>query len=624
MSRFDRGRLAGLSALLLVTLALLPQAGRADIRAEVRGAYEAPQPRARLCALLGRVLPRGICEVREDSRLKLHLPELGFHRLLFPGDDRDRDRRRILRLVERLKTEHPEEAELLFVGALPLSERLRFQDGVYLDTWTGDRLNFDEAFARMAVETPDPRNFPRASLELTVGLGLFLAWYLTATEVNAPDWQYQTFPESLRAKFVTFEGWRFDDNAIHLNSPGHALAGVGYHQVARANGLSVAEGLGAALFGSIVWEVGPEWREVLSMGDVFLGGAGALSLGEASFQLGRFFRASADTPLHRVLATLFDPFTGLHLWMDGVGPEGWHRAPRLGRGGHPADIWHRVEARSGGSVTQRADPLEYRADLVLELEAEILRIPEFGRARSSHRLLRDPVRASLELSLSAGAAGVLDLLLHGNTVLLAWHEQEIGESTPRGRFGYALTLGLGADYHHATHRYAAFDDYFGAAGPLGPVVDLTLFEGPWSLRLVSELYPIFALTRALAFEAYLEDGGTQAGLPGSLAKERYYYAYGATLRERAVFHRDRVELGGEVWIHRFQNLGLLDRYQEAVRPGLDVADGVLRLRGWLAHDLSPTTRLTLLYELRRRWGVMEGRAVEAIDRRLLLLAGLNL
>ena len=110
-------------------------------------------------------------------------------------------------------------------------------------------------------EPADP-SYPRALLEMTGILSVGFLWYVTQTDI-AQDYDVNyTWP--VFRKKLTGEALGFDTNHFGTNFIGHPLGGTGYYLAARSNRLSIAESLGFAVFGSLLWEYFGEVSERVS------------------------------------------------------------------------------------------------------------------------------------------------------------------------------------------------------------------------------------------------------------------------------------------------------------------------------------------------------------------------
>ena len=130
-------------------------------------------------------------------------------------------------------------------------------------------------------------------LYTTVEIALVLAggtvWYLR----NGTDerWsravEWRSWKRKLLAHDVTF-----DTDHFNTNSVGHPLGGTAYYQIARGNGLGPGAAFLSSVLASTFWEYFVEIPEHPSLNDLILTPIGGAVIGEASYQLGRYFARS--------------------------------------------------------------------------------------------------------------------------------------------------------------------------------------------------------------------------------------------------------------------------------------------------------------------------------------------
>src|SRR5512137_954361 len=102
------------------------------------------------------------------------------------------------------------------------------------------------------------------------------------------DWQYELTCADQYRRFLTTEAIRFDSNNFITNWT-HVFAGVLYYQFARTNGWTWERSFLASTAASAFYEYVSEWREVISINDMFNTSFGAYELGEPIFQITDYF-----------------------------------------------------------------------------------------------------------------------------------------------------------------------------------------------------------------------------------------------------------------------------------------------------------------------------------------------
>ena len=158
-----------------------------------------------------------------------------------------------------------------------------------------------------------PKMTRRALLELGVVAVYSTIRYWADYHHWVEDWQYELTCEDQYRRFLTTEAIRFDSNNYVTNLT-HVIAGAFYYQMARTNYLTWKESLLAAFVSSLTYEYVSEWREVISINDMFMTSFGAVSVGEAWFQLSDDFHHSRS-PFRRVLAFM-NPINEINQFLD--------------------------------------------------------------------------------------------------------------------------------------------------------------------------------------------------------------------------------------------------------------------------------------------------------------------
>ena len=231
----------------------------------------------------------------------------------------------------------------------------------------------------------------------------------------------------------------------------HIPGGGLYYLLARSNYLDWEESLLATFVSSALYEYVSEWREVISVNDMFLTTFGGYSLGETWFQLADYFHHQSS-PLLKALGFM-NPVNKLNQWLDRKDPAshvyaqpawaslvlsaGWWRSSETGR-----------PASSSGLVA---------------LETQLIRVPEYGRPGTVRKVLRDTSLSELALAaklrgprddeshLRGGLSDEVDIF--ARVVGLSWFRQRIDEL---GR-GSSLSIGLGSALTYLRKRPTLYD-----------------------------------------------------------------------------------------------------------------------------------------------------------------------
>jgi Domain of unknown function (DUF3943) len=432
-------------------------------------------------------------------------------------------------------------------------------------------------------EEEDTFNWPRATRDLSVAMGLGVAWYVSQIEVNKRDFDFdRTFGDQFR-RLAGGDGYRFDDNDRFLNV-GHSGVGAYYHQLARVNGGSMAQAMLFDLVASSAWELTVEHREVFSVNDTITTTIGAVALGEGLFRLGDFFARSRPTVRNRLLMGVFSPARAL-TWLYGddprPGPAGFDAR------GLAADADHRL-ALSLGAVapvdTTAGDEAGWHTSLRADLE--LVDLPTYGRVGQVRHGLSGGEMTRMGLSFAGGARDMQSLAVLARSSLWGHYRQDtIG--APGGLDGHGTFLGSSTAFELSFDDTGELTDFLMAVHLIGPSADVAFYRSGWRLRLAADLYPDFAMVRPLALD---DAAQREEGVPGqSVVKHDYYYALGVTGAARAEVSYGRLRAGAAAEYSGFDAIEGLDRHQqaytspagvrhEAIVDDPDMADRRLQLR----------------------------------------------
>ncbi len=459
-----------------------------------------------------------------------------------------------------------------------------------------------------------PANWRRALVQLGIVSVYSTARYWRAYHDWIEDWQYQlTFADQYR-RFLTLEAIRFDSNAYTVNWT-HVLAGAFYYQMSRTNHVTWGESVLTAFVSSAIYEYVSEWREVISVNDMFMTTFGGYSLGETWFQLSDYFH-HRKSPVLKVLGFM-NPVNELNKWLDRKNPAS-RAAPEPGWAGLVLSAaWFRTTETGRGTFDAG----------VVGIDTQLIQTPEYGKPGTVKKIGRNISLSELVIDvvlrprqpgdehLMSGPFEEVDL--YARVVGLSSYRQRIDES---GR-GYALSLGLGSALTYLRKRATLYDDKsaqvridplpetptdfrdkMSVTHLLGPVVDWTRFGRKFKVRAVADAYVDFALMNAFAFNAYSAVQSIE-GMKTTLSYYGYHYAYGASASGRIDVDWGNLWVRGLVSGHVWDSWNGLDRFEADLTNNVSAVDTRTRFlvkAGWRLPSVP--VRAFIAVEGIRRWG----------------------
>jgi hypothetical protein len=459
-----------------------------------------------------------------------------------------------------------------------------------------------------------PKKWRRALVQLGIVAVYSTYRYWKAYHTWTEDWQFElTFADQYR-RFLTTEAIRFDSNAFVINWT-HVLGGSLYYEIARTNYLTWGESLLASFVSSGMYEYVSEWREVISVNDMFLTTFGGYSLGETWFQLSDYFH-HRKSPLLRALGFM-NPVNKFNQWLDRKNP-----ASRA----YPEPGWAGLVVSAGWWRSSETGRTPYNAGMV-NFETQLIRTSEYGQPGTVKKILRDTSLSELTIGLALRQRGPgeeqlrpgldQEIDLYARAVGLAWYRQSIDEL---GR-GTALSIGLGSALTYLRKRPAVYDsrgvpahiaplpetptdfrDKMTVTHLVGPVVDWTRFGRRLKVRAVADAYVDFALMNAFAFNAYSAVHPI-IGMKTTLNYYGYSYVYGGSASGRVDVDWGNLWARGLFSAHLWRSWAGLDRFEHEITNNVNPVDSRTRFllqAGWRL--ASAPVRAFVGVEGIHRWG----------------------
>ncbi len=401
---------------------------------------------------------------------------------------------------------------------------------------------------------PMPSHYLRPMLEEAVALLAGLAHYYSQRETNSLDWDNTYDWAGLESK-LDGSGYSFDTNYFDTNYLSHPGSGTVYYWLARGNRMSVMTALAFAFASSAVWEYAGEFREQVSVNDVFVTPLAGMAIGETTTQLGAFFDRSCGTPVNRVLGSVFAPSKTAHDWADGAELA---RTPACDRYGLAKSGEHRFVMRSSGAgVFQGNGTSAFETRLGVELGVKNLTSVGHGGRGLDTFYDGNVAELSATAALSHGGFSDFRVAVRNVPAGIHFHDSIVGGRRREVLFGPVVRA------TYASHRYDRLAPGFARSFFIdAPAVAVEYVEETNGLRFDASLDAGGSLggIDSPAQARYLEHGSEQA-LP-SVARERgYNHVLGLVLAPRVRLRTPHVELGAELESHRTWSIRFLDRYR---------------------------------------------------------------
>jgi hypothetical protein len=469
----------------------------------------------------------------------------------------------------------------------------------------GARPEHDRAQA-LAPEAREPA-YGRAAFEMLGVLAIGSAQYWMNVKTNSRDWDYPEWSKRFDTSAV-----RFDNNTHVTNNVLHPLAGAAYYGLSRANGLGVGASALYTVASSTVWEWGLEWREKVSINDMFATTLGGIAIGEFLTQLGFYLNsAPSTTTAHDVAkATLGFP-VWIHDRLDRRVPEPPAARDRLGLS---AAYRHRftLAYENHWLESPNAPGQELRG---VTLEGSLVSLPGFLMPETFATTFAQGDFTTGSLGLHFDGHGLREADVRVEAVLAGYYAQRANP----GVMGALLGLATGFEFMSKTTLKPG--DEHALVHVLGPELSATWKGENYHFDVRLRAYADFAAIRCLAWPMVgVRD--PDAKFKSSL-DQKYQYHAGVSSRISAALRFHAARLSADLGFGSYRSIQGLDRFQEQITrdaPGTEVL-GEQRVEFALE---PPGTLIRLYGELaaNSHASSLGGEAAERDERRWLLGAGI--
>lgn len=429
------------------------------------------------------------------------------------------------------------------------------------------------------------KHFWRAFIETSVCLGLFQIRYKkTHTTWVEGVHKYKATWKDQSEKFSSWKNFNYDANCFDLNWQ-HSLAGSAYYNFSRTNNLSVLESLLMSWASSSYWEFVVEYRSDVSINDHIFTPLGGLPVGEAWFQLGKFFADRTDT-LSQILSYL-NPILKMNRIFNrrnakSLSPEsipGWHA--------FNIDLGVRNIRTQKGHFDQTAP--------YAGLHTEIMSLSEYGNQGKENNFIKEPLYSEIQFNLTGIGRTFEEMDLFTRVVWFGLFKQNINSLNR----GYSFYLGGGSAFSMLKKKPGMtnlpcsykgrnpaelkldeprdFTDKLSAVHIIGPVFDWKRYAKELNIRLVQDMYVDFGIVHSFAFNNYssLYD---YSSVKTPLLVNGYYYGWGITLSSRLDISWQDASFQSDLRYQSYGSIDGKDRFQHLVTDDFHLTDSRFLVR----------------------------------------------
>lgn len=332
------------------------------------------------------------------------------------------------------------------------------------------------------------------TLEIAGVLAGGTVWYLR--HGTDERWSRGLEWRTWKRKLFSMDDVDFDSDHFNTNTVGHPIGGFAYYQIARGNGLSPGASFLSAFIASTFWEYFVEIPEHPSLNDLIMTPVGGAVIGEATYQLGRYFAKSGSGTLRCAGALVFSPIATINdRPLCRVRPGVLIPSAQLG-----------LSLGVGRAVF---DQRVVKDEFVLALGTEIVSQRAYQRAGEGPVVVGPGQWTALYYDWRVGEDRTEGIWFHARTVWGGRYDRNYhdpGDETdlpgssgkPRG-WGLLLALGSSFDYR-MRQLPRERHDRIASVGLGGPSLELSVRRS-FLLRAFFSLEYAFAIVDSLAYRA---------------------------------------------------------------------------------------------------------------------------
>jgi hypothetical protein len=464
-------------------------------------------------------------------------------------------------------------------------------------------------------DTSLPPPIPRHPLALTLGeefavLALQGVWYWGHSRYGSEgkDPTVENFFSSLISDDFVLE-----DDTFRTNGVGHPISGAFAYQVARGNGMTVAQSFLASFLSAVAWKYFGEWNQTHSTNDLIISPAAGWVIGEATYRVGRLFAAGEPGVFNCIGAAALSPFAALN----GSSVCGFRRADHS-PSGVSLPTWHRLAAEIGPSITT-FDGKDARTGVVIGVGALIRANARYRSPGSGSSTAWPGQWSSVRARVLVENAAIQGTTFDADALVIGRYVRRYADTggASGDPDGWGALLGLSSSFDYDGRDLPIGSDRTAAAGLLGPTIELSARRGPLELRAWLVATYAFSQVTSLAYaQAAASFGG--ADLKAVLQRRGYYYAQGPVSRAALEGRIGIVRLGVEGRMSNYWSIDSGYSNQSAIDDNFSLRDTRIFTRAIASvQPLGGPLRLALEWDQDLRESRIPGTVVRSNERRFL-------
>jgi hypothetical protein len=442
------------------------------------------------------------------------------------------------------------------------------------------------------------KNVLRVTWEIASLLGIAQALYYVFDEASQADWDYtvEDFPERL----TTWKHWKMDDNRRSFNLT-HVYSGSLPYIVGRSNGLTTLESYFATLVFSSIWEIGAEFREVVSINDQIVTTMGGAAIGETLYQMGQVLRQRPGV-IEQAFATILDPMGTLNYWLDG-------RTHLYSDRSFQTEQHAAFTAHIGYTLTKGEDGRGHGAS-----QPHLLTFGVRGLVSNAgvyvpgtnQKWLNGTVLSQLLVQAKFSTESFEEFYALSRNILAGYHKKNITFDANSQLQGYSLLVGPANGIEYRGRQNGRQTDWYGVFNVIGVSLEFNFFHNGYHGRSSTDVFGNFALISPFALDTKVISHTDLQRISSVMAHDQYNYAAGYTINQEFTLSKNSWRIGTLLRYTMFYGLNYqnVDRFSERILKEAYVRDSAFNMKLWVEKQVHKKSKVRAEIEAVAREGKM--------------------
>ncbi len=402
------------------------------------------------------------------------------------------------------------------------------------------------------------------------------------------DWQFTLTWKDQKRRFFTTEAIKFDSNPFMTNWT-HGISGAGFFNIARYYRLNIFESVLFSLSSSLSWEYLTEWREVISINDIFFSGIAGLHIGEPIFQTAKYLLSGKGLS-NKIFGYLLNPVFAIN---DLIGSKKWRENFKEEYYGTPNNYFN-IGYKSNSFSNSETDNLRMTN---IRMETIFINIPNFNK-NSTEKFsgrLKNTFFSRISFDISFTSRHIEEYSFETEAVISGFAKKQFIRNPNNRLKGFKYYFGLSTafelykkrsivEYDKGEFHYdftkkesppqpTQFTDKLAIIDLLGPAFNFSQYYGNFRINLLLNAYFNFSLVNSLALNEYSKYNDlSEPYKKTTLTHYGYYYAFGYSLRGGLALSFGNLKLSGLIKHQKFASIQSLDRFQNEIEDDAKVKD----------------------------------------------------